>query len=141
MGLAIPLELRRRIVTAYTSGLTRTYEATAQMFGVGPATVSRLLRRHREKGDLAPELSRRGRKRVIDDEWLRGHATAYPDATLRERVEAWEKKSGRRVDLSTMSKAMSRIGWTHKKSRSLRTNANGPTSWRRDRNFSKSNRT
>ncbi len=46
------LDLRRRIVKAYETGKTATYEATAEMFGVGRATVNRLLRRKRETGDV-----------------------------------------------------------------------------------------
>src|SRR2546427_3988117 len=51
----ISLDLRRRIVEAYHSGRTATYEATASMFDVGVATVNRLLRRQRETGDVMPK--------------------------------------------------------------------------------------
>jgi len=47
------LELRRQIVKAYEKGLTPTYEKAAEMFGVGLATVNRLLRHKRETGDVA----------------------------------------------------------------------------------------
>ena len=48
----ISVDLKRRLVEAYASGRTRTYEETAEMFGVGRATVDRALRRKRETGDL-----------------------------------------------------------------------------------------
>jgi transposase len=48
----LPIELRRRILDAYQKGLTATYEKTAEVFGVGRATVNRTLRRHRETGDV-----------------------------------------------------------------------------------------
>ncbi len=54
MADTISLDLRRRIVRAYRSGLTSSYEATADMFEVGRASVSRLLRRDRETGDVLP---------------------------------------------------------------------------------------
>jgi transposase len=41
----IGIELRKRIVEAYYSGRSGTYEQTAELFGVGRATVGRLLRR------------------------------------------------------------------------------------------------
>jgi transposase len=46
------LDLRRRIVAAYLSANSGTHRQTAMIFGVGEATVSRLLRLHRETGDL-----------------------------------------------------------------------------------------
>ena len=111
----IGIELRRRIVEAYLSGRSGSYEQTAELFGVGRATVSRLLRRHRETGDVRALPVGGNYPRQIDLEWLREHAEQQPDARLVDRVEAWEKVSGRRVGLSTVSAAMRAIGWTHKK--------------------------
>lgn len=113
--MAIHLDLRRRIVDAYTQGLTASYTETAELFGVGHATVNRLLRRQRETGDVVRDAVGGNRARVIDLDWLRAHAVAHPDARLRDRVEAWEQQSGRRVHLSTMGMAMKAIEWTHKK--------------------------
>ncbi|MBW2733654.1 MAG: helix-turn-helix domain-containing protein, partial [Deltaproteobacteria bacterium] len=48
----ISIELRRSLVEAYNSGLSGTYTETATLFRVGRATVSRLLRRYRETGDV-----------------------------------------------------------------------------------------
>jgi transposase len=111
----IPLALRRRVVAAYRAGLTKTYEATAEMFGIGRASVDRLLRRARETGDV--QAKRRGGNNpiAVDSEWLRAHAQAQPDARLTDRIAAWAAHSGRTVSLGAMSNAMRRIGWTHKK--------------------------
>lgn len=111
------LDLRRRVVAAYHSGLTVTYEATATMFGIGRATVSRLLRRKRESGDV--EFKPRGgnRARVVDTAWLEAHAAGEPDARLVDRIAAWAAHSGRTVSVGAMHSAMQRIGWTHKKRR------------------------
>ena len=111
------LDLRRRLVAAYRSGRVATYEAAAEMFGVGRATVSRMLRRDRETGDV--ELKPRGgnRARVVDDVWLVTHAEAEPDARLVDRVAAWAAHSGVTVSVSAMHSTMQRIGWTHKKRR------------------------
>ena len=113
--MAISIELRRRIVAAHTQGLTNSYEETAEMFGVGRATVSRLLRRHRETGDVLPLPVGGNNPRKVDLTWLREHASQYPDALLSERVLAWEKKSTIKVSITTMSSAMRAIGWTYKK--------------------------
>lgn len=111
----IGIELRKRIVEAYTSGISGSYEKTAELFGVGRATVSRLLRRQRETGDVKPLPVGGNYPRQVDLDWLREHAKKEPDARLVDRVAAWEAVSGRRVPTSTMSNAMRAIGWTHKK--------------------------
>lgn len=113
----ISLDLRRRIVAAYETGLTPTYKATAQMFGVSVATVNRLLRRHRETGDVQVKARGGNNPRVVADDWVLAHCEAHPDATLRERVAAWAAHSGKEVSLPAMSNAVHRIGWTHKKRR------------------------
>ena len=126
----ISLDLRRRIIAAYQSGMTATYQATAAMFGVGRATVSRLLRRARETGDVLEKPRGGNNPRAVDDTWLRAHAEAFPDATVAERVEAWALHCGRRVHPESMRGAMHRIGWTHKKRRPSRVSATRPESKR-----------
>lgn len=111
------LDLRRRIVDAYRSGKTATYEATAEMFGVGRATVDRLLRRKRETGDVLPKPRGGNNPRRVDLEWLKAHAQANPDARLVDRITAWETHSGERVSVGAMWGALHAIGWTHKKRR------------------------
>jgi transposase len=113
----ISLDLRRRAVAAYKSGKTATYEATAAMFGIGVASVSRLLRRERETGDVLEKPRGGNNPRVVDDEWLKQHALKFPDARLVDRVAAWKAHSGREVSITAMSNAMRRIDWTHKKRR------------------------
>ena len=78
MADTISLDLRRRIVDAYRNGLTETYEATAEMFGVGMATVSRLLRRKRETGDVLPKKARRGPAAAGGSGVARGARTRQP---------------------------------------------------------------
>jgi transposase len=113
----LSLDLRRRIVDAYLSGLSGSYATTSTMFGVGEATVSRLLRRFRETGDVLKKPRGGNNPRRVDLDWLRRHAEAEPDARLVDRVDAWERHSGIRVHKSTMGFAMRDIGWTHKKRR------------------------
>ena len=113
----ISLDLRRRIVDAYHSGKTTTYEATASMFGVGFATVNRLLRRKRETGDVLPRARGGNNPRRVDLEWLKKHARQDPDARIIDRIDAWEKHAGQRVCVGAMWNALHAIGWTHKKRR------------------------
>jgi len=108
------LDLRRRLVEAYESGLCLSYEHAAELFGVGRATVSRTLRRKRETGDVRYKPGGH-RERVLDRQWLAEHAEKYPDARRQDRADAWENKSGIRVCAQTISKVLREIGWTYKK--------------------------
>ena len=40
---------------------------------------------------------------------------AHDDASLEEHCRLWEQSQGVRVSLSTMSRAIKRLGWTRKK--------------------------
>lgn len=100
----ISLDLRRRIVDAYLSGLSGSYEATAELFGVGRATVSRLVRRGRETGDVLP-LPRGGDLRsCVDHAWLEQHAQRHPDDRLIDRIAAWQEHRGRKVSIGASSR-------------------------------------
>lgn len=111
----LSIDLRRRVVDAYLSKRSGTYAQTAALFGIGEATVSRLLRRHRETGDVIYKPKGGNNPRRVDLDWLREHLEAHPDARLIDRVEAWEQYSGQRVCLTAMWSAVHACGWTHKK--------------------------
>ena len=113
----LSLDLRRRIVEAYRAERSGTYAETATLFGVGEATVSRLLRVFRETGDVQQKPRGGNNPRRVDLDWLRQHLEMNPDARLIDRVEAWERAGGRHVSLTTMWMAVRACGWTHKKRR------------------------
>ena len=85
------------------------------MFGVGEATVSRLLRRYRDTGDVKAKPVGGNNPRRVELSWLQQHAALHPSARLKDRVQAWSEKSGILVCESTMCLAMQAIGYTHKK--------------------------
>ena len=68
MPAPLDVDLRERVVTAYTSG-EGTYDEIARRFVVSPASVSRYLRRHREQGSLAPKLAIGGQPHRLDEPW------------------------------------------------------------------------
>ena len=111
------IDLRRRLVDAYRSKKSGTYAKTAGLFGVGEATVSRLLRRFRETGDVKYKPKGGNNPRRVDLDWLRQHLAANPDARLVDRVEAWTVHSGKGVSVGAMYLAVRACGWTHKKKR------------------------
>ena len=109
------LDLRRRIVKAYRAGISGTYAATAKMFGVGEATVSRALRRFRETGDVQYKPRGGNNPRKVDAVWLVANLEQQPDARLVDRIEAWRVHAGDTVSLGAMWGAVRECGWTHKK--------------------------
>ena len=122
-----PIALRERIVRAYLEGLSGSYRETAKLFGVGEATVSRLLRLYRETKSLVPKRRGGNYPAKIDLNWLRAQTKADPDARLCDRVAALEAENGIHVSTQSMSRAMRKIGWTHKKRRRSRGSVNGQT--------------
>lgn len=114
------IELRRRIVKAYRAGISGTYKATATMFGVGEATVSRALRRYRETGDVQYKAKGGNNPRRVDLDWLVANLREQPDARLVDRIEAWRVHNGEVVSLGAMWNAVQACGWSHKK------NSSGP---------------
>lgn len=122
----LSIDLRRRLVQAYLSEQSGTYKQTAALFGVGEATVSRNLRRHRETGDVAYKPKGGNNPRRVDMAWVQEHLAAQPDARLRDRVEAWLERSGVRVGMTAMWNAVRACGWTHKKRLRSRANATAP---------------
>ncbi len=113
----LSIDLRRRLVEAYRSKKSGTYAATAAVFGVGEATVSRLLRRFRETGDVHYKPKGGNNPRRVDLDWLRQHLADNPDARLVDRIDAWKAHSGKAVSLGAMWLAVRDCGWTHKKKR------------------------
>jgi transposase len=123
----LSIDLRRRIVEAYRNKKSGTYVETAEMFRVGEATVSRLLRRQRETGDVLDKRRGGNNPRRIDLEWLQRHLEENRDARVVDRIEAWVQLGGRRVGETAMLNAIRALGWTHKKSRWLPVNEIDPT--------------
>lgn len=90
MAKTIPVEVRQRIVEAFDQGHTR--EEIAELYQVGPASITRFLTRRRETGDLAPS-PRPGRPPILDEQagehiraWI-GEQADLTLAELRERLE------------------------------------------------------
>lgn len=132
MPLPLSLDLRERIVTAYEDGLG-SYEEIADLFGVGRASVSRLLSRHRHRGALTPNPHGGGNPARIgpaDGDAVAALVHDLPDATLDELADGWRRRTGREISRSSMLRALQRFGITLKKSRSKLSRHSDPTSRR-----------
>ena len=113
-------DLRLRAVSAVERGIPR--REVVELFSISLTTLKRWLRMKREGRDLSPGSST-GRKRRILSTLQQKRALwkqleANDDATLERHCELWEHRTGVRVSLSTMSRAIrEKLGWSYKKRR------------------------
>ena len=109
-------DLRHRIVQ---HALQATPCDTAHIFQVNPRTVRRLLNLKRQTGTLESRVST-GRTKKLDatiDTALGAHCDAYPDHTLEQYQQHLKLEQHVSVSLSSISRALQRLGRTRKKRR------------------------
>jgi transposase len=108
---------RRHIVRLREQG--HSYEKIAEMAGVGRATVNRVLRLHRETGDIAPRQAGGGNvspiRGAVADE-LCAIVVETSDATVDEITALLVERSQVATSRSAVFRAMSRMGFSRKKS-------------------------
>jgi len=109
-------DLRYRVVRAVAIGTPR--EDVAAMFAVSVPSIERWLRLKRETGSVAPRplLGPPAVKTNALMEALPERLAARVDATLEENCTWWRAVSGVEVSTATMSRALTRLGWSRKKS-------------------------
>lgn len=108
-------DLRERILAALASG-QRTGEVAAR-FVISDRTVRRYRQVLRERGTLRPRPIP-GRRRLLADQEpaLLAQVQADPDATLARHCQTWQTRTGQRLSLATMHRAIRRLDWTVTKS-------------------------
>jgi transposase len=116
---AYSLDLRLKVLNAVDRGIPR--REVVRTFGVSMPTIERYLRRRRRSGNLTPRPSP-GRTPSIcatseERRALWEQLEENDEATLERHCELWEERGGARVSVSTMSRAVRKLGWTFKKSR------------------------
>lgn len=117
MVRAYSVDLREKVLRAVDQGYRR--EEIIKLLGVSRATIKRYLKKRRETGSVAPKAipGRAPKKFGLLETHLVGQLQAYDDASLEEHCRLWEQSHGVRVSLSTMSRAIKRLGWRRKKRR------------------------
>ena len=116
-----PLAIRQAIVRAFHREHL-SYERIAALLGVGQATVSRILRLHRETGSVK-RLPRGGGNFSP----LRGNVArllgslvrSMPDATVEELTEKLKGRAGVKTSRSSVDRKLRRLGYSRKKSPSV----------------------
>ena len=114
---AYSLDLRQKVVAAVERG-DSTIEGVAAAFGVGPTFVKKMLRQHRETGDLSPRPHAGGHVPRLADKHLkllRSEVARRPDKTVPALRDHLEARTGISVSTPTVSRALSRLGLSRKK--------------------------
>ena len=117
MTAALSGDLRGRIVAAAEGG--SSVRQAAARFAVSPSAAVKLMRRVRETGSAAPGRVGGHRAPVLGphEAFLRSLLSAEPGATLREVQAELHLRGVEVAALSTVHRALVRMGLRHKKSR------------------------
>jgi transposase len=114
---AYSMDLRERVLAAVDRGTPR--KEIVRTLGVSEPTIRRYLRLRRETGSVAPKPPPKRTfsigQSVEQRRALWKQLEEYDDATLERHCQLWERKQGIKVSISTMSRAIRRLGWTLKK--------------------------
>ncbi len=108
-------DVRERALAAVDGG--RRVADVAAFFGNDPSTIYRW-RRQRARTGSGLARPRPGRARFLGGDQeaaLRAQLAAHPDATLAEHCRRWLADHGSQLSLSTMRRAIGRLGVTLKK--------------------------
>jgi transposase len=114
---AYSLDLRLKVLKAIDRGIPR--KEVVRTFGISMPTLERYLRRRREGVGLDPGRST-GRTPSIcaspeERRALWRQLEENDEATLARHCELWEGEPGVKVSISTMSRAVRKLGWTFKR--------------------------
>src|SRR5919107_379996 len=101
-------DLTIRALAAVDRGMPR--REVVQIFSVSLTTLKRWLKMRREGKDLSPGVSTGRRRRILsspeEERLLWSQLEANDEATLKRHCQLWERKTGVRVSLSAMSRAI-----------------------------------
>jgi transposase len=114
---AYSLDLRQKVVAAVECG-DSTIEEVASSFGVGQTFVNKMLRQHRESGDLNPRPHGGGQTARLSGKHLkllRAEVARSPDKTAAALRDHLEERVGITVSCPTVTRALSRLGLSRKK--------------------------
>lgn len=114
---AYSLDLRQKVVAAVERG-DSTIEEIVAAFGVSPTFVKKMLRQHRETGDLRPRPHGGGQTARLSDKHLkllRQEVARRPDQTAAALRDHLEERASVSVSRPTVSRALARLGLSRKK--------------------------
>jgi transposase len=129
MPAPLTIEVREAIARARDAGLMGSQ--ICELLDVCQSTVTRVLRRRRALGTVAPLAHRGGNVSPIQGafvEMLHELVARMPDATVAELTDALVRDGGLQTSRSAVVRALRRLGYTRKKRPSRRASATRPSS-------------
>ncbi len=114
---AYSLDLRQRVVRAYEQGQDSIAEVAAR-FGVGPTFVKKMLRQHRETGEVVPRPHGGGRRAGLSPKQrrrLRQKVRREQDISLAELQTYLRETAQVEAHVSTISRALKALDLPRKK--------------------------
>lgn len=121
-------DLRQRVIDAYKAN-EGSQRQLAKRFKVRLSFVQRLIRRHENTGQVTAKLHAGGARAKITVEGLpivQQLVNEQPDALLAELCARLQERSGLKVSIPTMHRAVQRLGLTTKKKRALASEQDSP---------------
>jgi transposase len=108
-------DLRERIVQAHHNGLQ--HDDIAHTYQVSHRTIERYVQRQHETGSLEPSPIPGRPRRLNPDqcEQLKTQLQTQPDASLEQHQRLWYNAHQQTLSLATISRTITRLGWTRKK--------------------------
>ncbi len=108
-------DLRQRVITSLEAGHSQGWVAAT--FQVSVSTIKRWLARYRAEGHVKTRARGHRAAAVAESEWaaLEEQVRANQSATLAQQVTLWAERTGRRVGVITLWRAIRWLGWTRKK--------------------------
>jgi transposase len=112
---AYSVDLRRKIVNAVRRGLTKA--EVARTFGLSRSSVKRYVKMDVEFGSLAPSKPPGSTPKIngTAQRLLEWDLKERPAATLAQRCIYLLEMTGIRVGISTLWRALKRLGYSHKR--------------------------
>jgi putative transposase len=117
---AYSLDLRQKIVDAYAEG-NISQRQLARQFRVALSFIEKLLKQHRETGNIAPKVRTEQTPTKLNEEQLKileQIVKANNDATLDELRYQLEQKTGVLIGRSTVDRMLTKLNLTVKKKHS-----------------------
>ncbi len=112
-------DLRLKVIDAVERGIPR--REVSELLGISLSTISRYMKLKASGHEIAPKPSPGRKAKILDSLAHKGalwrQLEGNDTATLEEHCEMFEKEQGVCLSVSTMSRAVRKLGWTFKKDR------------------------
>jgi transposase len=117
MAAPYSVDLRLRVIKACERG-DGSKKEIAKAFDLGIRTVARYWKQYKERGSVLPAEYKRGAKPAVDEKQMlriKELVLQWPDASLNELCRRYNKSRNKKIGISIMFRAISKLGFRRKK--------------------------